>query len=185
MDGSWRSSGSTGDPAARAMGRRRERIRTATPTARIYPRFGGSMADEDPVLGDVIYSYTRKQAIEDGVLVDITEMAKDAGIKYPVAITSTAFFGYVAPDPMPPGQDLKGRLWDLFTMFRLAAKRSEGPNLEFNIQFVLGGIRVGPAERPVKTIVGSWHIVEVTLQAVCGPGDDPAPVVTIMLTDES
>ena len=53
------------------------------------------MADEDPVFGDVIFSYTRKQAIEDGVLVDITEMAKEAGIKYPVAITSTAFFGYV------------------------------------------------------------------------------------------
>src|ERR1019366_7436165 len=87
-----RSSGLTGDPAARAMGRRRWRIRTPMPTARIYPRFGGSMAYEDPVFGDVIYSYTRKQAIEDGVLVDITEMAKEAGIKYPVAITSTAFF---------------------------------------------------------------------------------------------
>ena len=49
------------------------------------------MADEDPVFGNVIYSYTRKQAIEDGVLVDITDVAKEAGIKYPVAITSTAF----------------------------------------------------------------------------------------------
>src|ERR1035441_8107595 len=133
------------------------RIRTATPTARIYPRFGGSMADEDPVFGNVIYSYTRKQAIEDGVLVDITEMAKEAGIKYPVAITSTAFFGYVAPDPMPPGQDLKGRLWDLFTMFKLAAKRTGGPNLEFKVQFVLGGIRVGLAERPVKNIRSEEH----------------------------
>ena len=42
-------------------------------------KIGGSMADEDPVFGDVIYSYTRKQAIEDGVLVDITEMAKEIG----------------------------------------------------------------------------------------------------------
>src|ERR1039458_4072088 len=167
MDGSWRSSGSTGDPAARAMGRRRCRIRTATPTARIYSRLGGSMADEDPVFGDVIYSYTRKQAIEDGVLVDITEMAKEAGIKYPVAITSTAFFGYVAPDPMPPGQDLKGRLWDLCTMFKLAPRKTDGPNLEFKVQFVLSGIRVGPVERPVKTIDGTWKLVEVTLQAVC------------------
>ena len=25
---------------------------------------------------------------------------------------------------------------------------------------------------------------KVTLQAVCGPGDDPAPVITLMLTDE-
>jgi hypothetical protein len=142
------------------------------------------MADEDPVFGNVIYSYTRTQAIEDGVLVDITEMAKEAGIKYPVAITSTAFFGYVAPDPMPPGQDLKGRLWDLCTMFKLEARKTDGPNLEFKIQFVLGGIRVGPAERPVKNIDDTWKLVEVTLQAVCGPGDDPAPVITLMLIGE-
>ena len=142
------------------------------------------MADENPVFGDVIYSYTRKQAIEDGVLVDITDMAKEAGIKYPVAITSTAFFGYVAPDPMPPGHDLKGRLWDLFSMFKLAAKRTDGPELLFKVQFVLNGIRMGPAERPVKNIDDTWKLVEVTLQAVCGPGDDPAPVVTIMLLDE-
>src|ERR1035441_3364829 len=129
---------------------------------------GGSMGDEDPVFGNVIYSYTRKQAIEDGVLVDITEIAKEAGSKYPVAITSTAFFGYVAPDPMPPGQDLKGRLWDLFTMFKLAARKTDGPNLEFNVQFVLGGAQVGPTERPVKNIDNTWNwkLVEVTLQAV-------------------
>jgi hypothetical protein len=143
------------------------------------------MPDEDPVFGDVIYSYTRKQAIEDGVLVDITEMAKEAGIKYPVAITSTAFFGYVAPDPMPPGQDLKGRLWDLFSMFKLAAKRTDGPELLFKVQFVLNGIRVGPEEKPVRNIDHTWKLVEVTLQAVCGPGDDSAPVITLMLTDES
>ena len=43
---------------------------------------------------------------------------------------------------------------------------------------------MGPAERPVKNINDTWELVEVTLQAVCGPGDDPAPVVTIMLLDE-
>ena len=118
------------------------------------------------------------------MLVDITEMAKEAGIKYPVAITSTAFFGYVAPEPMPPGQDLKGRLWDLFTMFKLAARKTGGPNLEFNVQFVLGDIRVEPAERPVKNIDDTWKLVEVTLHAVCGPGDDPAPVITLMLIGE-
>jgi hypothetical protein len=142
------------------------------------------MADEDPVFGDVIYSYTRKQAIEEGVLVDITEMAREAGIKYSVTITSTAFFGYVAPDPMPPGQDLKGRLWDMFTMFKLAARKTDGPNLEFKVQFVLGGIWVGPAERPVNNIDGTWKLIEVALQAVCGPGDDSAPVITLMLMGE-
>ena len=69
-------------------------------------------------------------------------------------------------------------------MFKLAARKTDGPNLQFRVQFVLGGIRVGPAERPVKTIDGTWKLVEVTLQAVCGPGDDPAPVITLMLTAE-
>jgi len=36
---------------------------------------------------NVIYSYTRAQAIEDGMFVDVTETAKEAGFKYPVAIT--------------------------------------------------------------------------------------------------
>lgn len=31
--------------------------------------------------GPVVFSYTRAQAIEDGVLVDVSEMAKEAGIK--------------------------------------------------------------------------------------------------------
>jgi type I site-specific restriction endonuclease len=35
--------------------------------------------EPDPIFGEVIYSYTRAQAIEDGVLVDVTDMAKEAG----------------------------------------------------------------------------------------------------------
>ena len=80
--------------------------------------------------------------------------------------------------------DLNGRLWDLFTMFKLAARKTDGPNLEFKVQFVLGGIRVAPAERAVKNMDDTWKLVEVTLQAVCGPGDDPAPVITVMLMGE-
>ncbi|MCF5089180.1 hypothetical protein GIW57_03195 [Stenotrophomonas sp. PA-6-5C] len=35
---------------------------------------------------DLIHSYTRAQAIEDGVLVDVSDVAKEAGFKLPVAI---------------------------------------------------------------------------------------------------
>ena len=66
----------------------------------------------------------------------------------------------------------------------MAAKRNGGPELLFRVQFVLNGIRVGPAERPVKNIDDTWKLVEVTLQAVCGPGDDTAPVITLMLIGE-
>lgn len=45
----------------------------------------------------VIYSYTRKQAIEAGVLVDITDIAKNSGFVIPVAITANVLERYVRP----------------------------------------------------------------------------------------
>ena len=39
--------------------------------------------------------YTRQQAIEDGIFVDVTEQAKRAGFKIPVAITSNLFSTYL------------------------------------------------------------------------------------------
>ena len=39
----------------------------------------------------LIHSYTRKQAIEDGVLVDVTETAKARGFVVPVAMTAMVF----------------------------------------------------------------------------------------------
>jgi hypothetical protein len=42
---------------------------------------GKSLFSDD----DLIYSYTRAQAIEDGVLVDVSEMAREGGIRFHVA----------------------------------------------------------------------------------------------------
>jgi hypothetical protein len=78
---------------------------------------------EDPIFGKVISRYTRKQLIEDGVLVDISDPARHAGIKYPMAMTAAAFFGYIAPDPMPPGQDVVSRLRDMLTVFKLESRK--------------------------------------------------------------
>ena len=50
----------------------------------------------DDIFGEVIYSYTRAQAIEDGVLADASKMAREAGFRIPVAI-STGVLGYVTP----------------------------------------------------------------------------------------
>ena len=40
--------------------------------------------------------YTRKQAIADGVQVDVTKTAQEAGIKFPVFLTRGVFETYVA-----------------------------------------------------------------------------------------
>jgi hypothetical protein len=67
---------------------------------------------------EVIHRYTRADAIRDGILVDVSEAAREAGFKWPVALTAAAWGRCVA---VPPGvlcQDEAGRLWDVLTMLR-------------------------------------------------------------------
>jgi len=67
------------------------------------------------------------------------------------------------------GQDEKGRLWDILNMFRFAVKRSDGGS-----------------ELLFHVLVRNDNIATklVTLKALCGPGNTPDPVLTIMLPDE-
>lgn len=117
---------------------------------------------------DIIYSYTRKQAIEDGVLIDVSELAKEAGIKYPVAITAAAWEQYVVPPLDSVGQSEMGRMWDIFSVFRVATKSTAGDVRYFCVLFLMRGNKLRNG----------------TLKAVCGPGDDAEPVITIMLPEE-
>jgi len=56
------------------------------------------MSTVEEVFGPVIYSYSREQAIRDGVLVDVSSMAKEAGIVFPVAVTQRVWSEYIVPD---------------------------------------------------------------------------------------
>ncbi len=83
---------------------------------------------------DIIDIYTRRQAIEDGVLVQLSgpgyqgdpwmpAMVAEAGFRYPVAMTTTAFCRHVSPldgddEKLAPCQDIKGRLWDVLSRHR-------------------------------------------------------------------
>jgi len=120
------------------------------------------------IFGDVIHSYTRTQAIEDGVLVDVTPVAREAGIKFPVALTRAVWDKYVVPGPRAKeyGQTKSGRLWDTLWMLRLAATRG-GQVIHYRLYFIM-------KERRRL----------VTLKAVCGPGDEGEPVITVMLPEE-
>jgi hypothetical protein len=137
---------------------------------------------EDPL--EVVYHYTRGQAIADGVLVDLTGTARTVGIKFPMAITSAVYFGYIAQDPAPPTGDLASRLWDLLAAFKAAVAAGDGSAMEFKMRVVKNARIVASGENPVEDYADNWRLTEVTLQAVCGPGDDPRPVITIMTLDE-
>lgn len=121
--------------------------------------------------GETIFSYTREQAVTDGVLVDITEYAKEFGFKYPVSVTRLVWETCISwdNDKEQVYQDEIGRLCDILWMAYLAARRSKGTLAIFDIE------RIANGQREPST---------VTLKSVCGPGDAAEPVITIMRTWE-
>ena len=132
------------------------------------------MNNQDPTtepFGPVIYAYTRAQAIADGVQVEVTKTAQEAGIRYPVFLTRTVYDAYVTVPPGVTGQDEAGRLWDIVWMLRFAIMRSRG------------GTRV-PVALYVRNDNQRSRLVK--LIATCGPldMDDPAPAITVMLPED-
>ena len=120
---------------------------------------------------EIIHAYTRAQAIEDGFLVDLSELAREAGFKYPLAVTPLVWA------TLEPSEDLKaqghrweGRAWDMLTVLRLAIKQAARPDeVRFAPLFVLER-----GQRPKS----------VEFRAKCGPGDNGEPVITVMMPDE-
>ena len=76
---------------------------------------------------EIISVYTRDQAIEDGFLVDVSDVARETGFKWSVAVTRCVWDEIVTPTPHDAqrGQSEKGRLWDVLCMARLAAKANK------------------------------------------------------------
>ena len=125
----------------------------------------------DKAFGNLIYSYTRAQAIADGVLIDVTDEAKAHGFKVPVAITDHLFHGYVeVPAELETeGQSVTGRLHDLLTLAMIAARTSKGTDRAyFKVAFLMAPGRT-------ETVQVIAHI---------GPGDTAEPVLTIMLPED-
>ncbi len=69
--------------------------------------------------------YTRRQALEDGSLIDITEFARLNGFKIPTAITAS-LWGYigVSPELSEMGQSVAGRLKDVLFLLLMEIRKS-------------------------------------------------------------
>ncbi len=125
---------------------------------------------------DVIDTYTRAEAIEDGVLVDVTEMAKEAGINDPVALTETV---YSMIENKPELEDISGRTWEIIWMLRCA------------ITGLIPSKKVGESLIYFKMILNDSNVdyenfkpKEITLKALRHGGDAGEPVITVMLPEE-
>ncbi len=125
--------------------------------------------------GDLIYAYTRSDAIADGVLIPVPEeTSREAGITWPVAVSSS-LWSLVEPDNLEemPGQSVQGRLWDLLWLFRCAihSSRASSDRISYRIVFLM---KTGNQiyDRTVSVI------------AHAGPGDMGEPVITLMLPED-
>ena len=117
------------------------------------------------IFGGLIYSYSRADALRDGVLVDVSERAKRAGIKYPTACTA-GVWALIDCLPESDTDTLAGIVRDV--------------RLDEVLRVLLAAIRAarGTTDRVVFEVLGA------SLWAQCGPGDTAAPVITIMREGE-
>ena len=106
------------------------------PTPNPNPRDDGEeLSAGQPVPPPIVISYTRAQAVADGVMIDVTTTAKEAGFVLPVAVTAAVWAEYIKVPDGVEAQDEAERLWDVLSMLRFAIRRDTGggPELLFQL----------------------------------------------------
>lgn len=136
------------------------------------------------IFGEVIHSYSRAQAIADGVLIDASPLAREYGINWPVALTAAAWDDMVSWDDddarqQEPGQSETGRLWDVLTIvrFMVLPKACRIAQQEGAAEVTSHVLRV---PRDGESVSATKAPMTVAL----GPGDDGSPCITVMLPGE-
>ena len=129
--------------------------------------------NQDSPFGPVIYSYTRAQAVADGVQVEVTKTAQEAGIRFPVFLTRAVFDTYVAVPEGVTGQDEAGRLWDVVWMLRFGIIRARP------------GVQRIPVAFYVRNDNRTPRLVKLIATCSALDMDDPQPALTLMMPDEN
>ncbi len=131
-----------------------------------------TQADRENFFGGVLYAYSRSQAVADGVQVDVTKTAQEAGIKFPMFLTRAVFDNYIAVPEGVTGQDEAGRLWDLIWMTRFAILRSLGHTDRLPVALY---VRNDNHRAKLVKLIATCSALDI---------DDPQPALTLMMTDE-
>lgn len=152
----------------------------------VYPADAVDAADADTAarsdsvgvgsVDSVAHAYTWRQALADGVLVDVTRQASPAemhgGFTVPVAVTAAVRAAIEALPPSLHGiADPRGRLHDVLWLAAVAARGAFRASRAYcagvPVQFVVHLPTCGTRERT------RWLVVAI------GPDDDGSPCVTI------
>jgi hypothetical protein len=127
------------------------------------------------IYGDEIFSYSRKKAIEDGQLLDLTKAAKVAGFRLPVAITQTAWNSCVEwiqeKENIKTNKEKIIRLRNMLRMIYPGCRRNPWRSSFIHRIFLI------PYDQSTK-------LNQIELKIVIGAGDKGEAVITIMLPYE-
>jgi hypothetical protein len=134
----------------------------------------GNVGDDD--VPEIIHAYTRRQALADGVLVDVSRQASPAemhgGFVVPVAVTAAVWSAIHAIPPSLEGiADVRGRLHDVLWLANVTARRAFSASRASRA----GVSEVFAVLLPVAGSRRRKHVLRVEV----GPDDDGAPCVTI------
>ena len=133
--------------------------------------------DDDSLFGNVVFSYSRQRALEEGALIDAGELAKEAGFSIPVALTDAVWHDCVfwcdEDSRRQIHQDQTGRLWDVLYMAAYAIRVDKAVSNPLLYQLY----RV-----PRDGVATKAKLI--TLKIIIGPGDAGEPVITILLPHE-
>lgn len=120
---------------------------------------------------NLIYAYTRKDALEDGLQVLLTgeagDMAKQVGYRWPVYMTHSIFSIIQEATEKRKGYlCFNGILWDILHMSRVNSRQTSDRSIEFEVK-----------------IAGKIH----TLWCESGATDidDPTPCLTFSLPSDN
>ena len=135
---------------------------------------------------DIIFSYTTKQAVDDGVLVKLDpEIVRQTPVILPVYFTDIVWRRYVEiPEEFKGTQDLNARIGDILFMFAFQAKKCSGSVLKFKFSCQIPKSR-GTLTNETKSSISFQHR-DIELKAVISAQDidDPKPAIFIMLPSE-
>ena len=137
------------------------------------------------IFGAPIHTYTRAQAIEDGALIDVSSIAREAGTRWPVAMTAAAWADTVEWTDADEkrkgyaGQSESGRLWDVCWMLsrRLTSAARQGLQVQAGQAVPFDLLRTPRPGRGVRPRL-------VRLHAAIGPDDAGRACITVMLPGE-
>ena len=119
-------------------------------------------SDMEDIFGAPIYSYTRRQAIEDGVLVDLGRIAREY-YKYQVCLTASVWAD-ITEGATHPAHIISAIVRDLLWMSQKGISQ-----------------RIDETQHLFKVVIGDQtHEYRV----MCHPGDNMEPVITILQINE-